>query len=145
MQILCRGSETGVPEKRLDLDNIVSTLELVRGDTMAKAMGIGALSDSSSYPCIDANAIDVPRGDGASTAAREEAVLGAVLFPVFTQLLQKGVGQFDIAVLRSLSLLHANHHSSAINVGDSQRAGFGDTKSRRIERHDDRSVFNVDD
>ena len=105
-----------MPQKGLDFENVVPSLKLVCGDTVAKAMGIGGLSNSSGQPRIDADAIDVPRGDGASTATREKAVLRAELFPVFTQLVQQGIAQFDIAVLRSLPLVHPNHHPLAVNV-----------------------------
>ena len=68
-------------------------------------------------------------------------MLGPLLSPPVAEDFQQLRGEHDVTIFLPFAQLHANHHSSAINVWELQSDGLRDSQAGGIATGQDGAVF----
>ena len=69
--------------------------------------------------------------------------MGSFHAPPLTKDFQQFWGERDIAIFQSLTLLHADDHAAAINVGGLESHGFGEAQAGGIAGGQDGAMFTL--
>ena len=88
----------------------------------------------------------VTRNEISTTSSEtRRPTLGTPHPPVRAQLLEQPRRKHHVAVPLPFALIDPKHHPLAVDVGDLQMRGLGDTQSRRIGRHQDGPMLHAVD
>ena len=106
-----------VPQEHLDLADVVSRLQKMGGEAMAKSMDAFSLFDLRFFLRLRIGAL---RGRCADVLFRilawKQPLAGAAHFVVVAQLRQESFGENRVAILAPLARLHSDEHSGTVDV-----------------------------
>jgi hypothetical protein len=132
-------------EQDLNGPNVRSRFQQVYSERVAHRMGTYRFPNVRDPTSLPARQFDSPYGDGlaGSIALKQPVPLWPYSSPIGAQRFQQSGRQHDVAVLLTLALFNANHHSVTVDISGLQLNRFRDAQSCGVARGQDGSMLDT--